>query len=177
MVSVSTKRKICLIAGILAIIAVAKCQMVETTWHRNQSVMAEKRSNYTVEISHDELEAFTKDWPEFNKFGLLKGISIEKDGNPDAITWKMRIWFVYRRWDALRFFYVRNRLLTSLDEISVRREAENIIEQLKNRTDNLALQMIDYQKRRINSQKITKDELLMLSSQEDELREMFKQYP
>ena len=177
MVSISTKRKIYLITGILAIIAVAKCQMVETTWHRNQAVMAEKRNNYTVEISHDELNAFTKDWPEFNKLGLLKGVNIGSDGNPDVFTWKMRIWLVYRHWDAKRFFYVRKRLLNSLEEISVRHEAENIIKQLKERSDSLALQMIDYQNKRINSQEITKDELLMFSSQEDNLREMFKQYP
>jgi len=177
MVSVSIKRKIYLIAGILAIIAVAKCQMVETTWHRNKSVMEEKRNNYTVEVSLDELNAFTKDWPEFSKLGLLKGVDIGSDGNPDVFTWKMRIWFVYRHWDALRFFYVRKRLLNSLEEMSIRREAENIIEQMKNRNDSLALQMIDYQNRRINSQEITRDELLMLSSQEDNLREMFKQYP
>ncbi|MBQ8481517.1 MAG: hypothetical protein IJ532_03180 [Alphaproteobacteria bacterium] len=162
---------------ILAIVAVAKCQVVETTWHRAGGIMAEKRSHYRPQISAAELDEFTKRWPEFNELGLLDDIDLSKSKVSDVLTWKMRIWFVYRHWDAERFFYVRSRLLHLLNEIKVRREAESIIKHLQDREDSVALQMINLQKKRIKAQKISSDELLLLSSREKELNRMFKQYP
>ena len=162
---------------ILAIIAVARCQVVETSWNRAGGIMAEKRSHYRPQISADELDDFIKRWPEFNELGLMDNVNLSNSEVSDILNWKMRVWFVYRHWDAERFFYVRSRTLWLLEEMKVRHEAEGIISHLQNRKDDLALQMINLQKKRIKAQKISPNELLLLSSREKELNRMFKQYP
>lgn len=179
MVNRNLKHALLFICGVAAIVAVARCQMVETTWDRAGDIMTAKRSRYTPEISVEELKEFINDWPEFNKLKLFDGVDLTNVETKisDILTWKMRIWFAYRHWDAERFFYVRERLVSLLEEIRVRREASNIIKQLKDRKDDLSEQMIDLQKRRIKSQKISHNELLMLTAHEKELREMFRQYP
>ena len=179
MVKANVKQTVYFIIGVLAIVAVAKCQMVETSWHRAGDIMEDKRSRYTKEITLEELNWFIKTWPEFNELKMLKGIDRVNLENriSDEMTLKMRVWFVYRHWDAERFFYVRSRLVSLLDEITERREAKNIIAQLKNREDDVAGQMIKLQNKRIRMQKISENELLMLTAHEEELRQMFKQYP
>lgn len=177
MVKQDIKRYFILGLCALAIIAVARCQVVETTWNRAGGIMAEKRSHYGSQISAEELDEFIKRWPEFNELGLLDNIDLSKAKVSDILTWKMRIWFVYRHWDAERFFYVRSHVLNLLEEIKVRHEAESIISHLQNRKDDLAQQMINLQKKRIKAQKISPNELLLLSSREKELNKMFKQYP
>lgn len=179
MVNPNFKQSVFFIIGVLAIIAVSRCQMVETTWHRSGDIMSEKRSRYTEEISLEELNDFMKRWPEFNEMNMLDGVDRTnvEDKISKALTWKMRIWFVYRHWDAERFFYVYSRLLTLLEELNVRREAQNIINHLYGRKDSLSQQMIDLQNKRIQKLQMSSKELLMLSARENELREMFKQYP
>ena len=179
MVKSNIKPTLYFVAGILAIISVAKCQMVETTWHRAGDIMEEKRSRYTPEITVEELNWFIKTWPEFNELHMLDGIDrVSLENNiADEMTLKMRVWFVYRYWDAERFFYVRSRLVELLNEIKERRDAQSVISQLRGRKDDLSLQMINLQNKRINQQKISNNELLMLKAHEEELRQMFKQYP
>lgn len=177
MVKHNFKQYLPLILSVLAIIAVARCQVAETTWHRAGGIMAEKRSNYKPQISAEELDEFIKRWPEFNELGLLDNIDLSKAKVSEILNWKMRLWFVYRHWDAERFFYVHSRLTELLKEMKVRSEAESIIKHLNNRKDDLALQMINLQKKRIKAQKISHNELLLLSSREKELNRMFKQYP
>lgn len=179
MVNHNLKQAVLFICGIAAIISVVRCQMVETTWDRAGGIMAEKRSRYTPELSVEELNDFIKSWPEFNELKMLDGVDLTnvETKTSDVLTWKMRIWFAYRYWDAERFFYVHDRILYLLEELRVRREAKNIISQLRNRKDDLAQQMVDLQNKRIKSQRISQKELLMLSARENELREMFRQYP
>lgn len=179
MVKANVRQTAYFIIGVMAIISVAKCHMVETSWHRAGDIMEEKRSRYTEEITLEELNWFIKTWPEFNELNMLKDIDRVNLENriSDELTLKMRIWFVYRHWDAERFFYVRSRLVSLLEEIKERREAQNIIAQLKNREDDVAGQMINLQNKRIRKQKISKNELLMLKAHEEELIQMFKQYP
>lgn len=179
MVNPNLKQALLFIGGIAAIVAVAKCQMVETTWDRAGSVMAEKRSRYTTELTVEELNKFIKDWPDFNELKILKGADLTgiEAKISEIMTWKMRLWFVYHHWDAERFFYVRDRLEVLLEEVKIRREAKNIIKQLSTRKDELSMQMVDLQRKRIKSLKISEKELLMLLARERELKEMFKQYP
>ncbi|MBR1601290.1 MAG: hypothetical protein IJ677_06900 [Alphaproteobacteria bacterium] len=177
MVKHNFKQHLPLILGVLAIITVVKCQVVETSWHRADGIMSEKRSNYREQISADELNEFMKRWPEFNELGLLKDIDLSRMKVSETLSWKMRWWFVYRHWDAERFFYVYSRLLKLMEELKVRREAESIIKHLSSRKDDLALQMIKLQKKRIRAQGMSANELLLVSSHEKELNKMFKQYP
>lgn len=179
MVNPRLRQPLFFICGLLAIVAVARCQMVETTWHRSGDIMSEKRSRYTKELNLEEVNDFVKRWPEFNELKMLDGVDMTNIETKlaDVLTWKMRIWFMYRHWDAERFFYVHNRLVALLEEVKVRREAQNIIKHLTGRKDALALQMINLQKKRIESQQITKNELLMINAREAELQKMFKQYP
>jgi len=179
MVNPRVKQSLMFIGGLLAIVAVARCQMVETTWHRSGDIMSEKRSHYTKEISLEELNDFMKRWPEFNELKMLDGVDMTNIETKvsNILTWKMRMWFVYRHWDAERFFYVHNRLVALLEEIKVRREAQNIIRHLSGKKDAMSQQMIELQEKRIRNLQISKQELLMLSAREDELQKMFKQYP
>lgn len=179
MVNHNLRQAVLFICGIVAIISVARCQMVETTWDRAGNIMAEKRSRYTKELSVEELNDFIKCWPEFNELKMLDGVDLTNIETKisDVLTWKMRIWFAYRHWDAERFFYVHERIVSLLEEIRVRREAKNLIAHLQGRKDELSQQMIDLQNKRIRAQKISHKELLMLSAREKELREMFRQYP
>ena len=179
MVKHGIKHGVCFIIGVLAIISVARCQMVETSWHRAGGIMEEKRSHYTEEINLEELNWFIKTWPEFNELNMFEGVDRLNLANKlsDELTLKMRIWFVYRHWDAERFFYVQSRLEKLLKEVKERREAQNIIAQLKDRKDDVSMQMTDLQNKRIRGQTISNNELLMLRARENELQQMFKQYP
>lgn len=183
MVSHNTKQVLYFLIGVWAIISVSKCQVVETTMDRADKTMTAKRSLYKTEVLPEEFEYFVKCWPEFSKLGLSGEVHFSEETLKEKLNWKMRIWFAYRYWDANRFFYVRKRLLSLLDEIKVRREALNIIAQLKGRKEDdkalqmINLQMIDLQRKRIKSLQITSGELKILLPREGELREMFKQYP
>lgn len=179
MVSYSLKRTLFLVIGIFCIVMVTKCQVAEITWHRAGEIMEQKRGKYTPGISVSELDGFIRLWPEFNELGMLRDVEIlNLEMKPsDVLTWKMRIWFAYRHWDAERFFYVRERILLCMREIQERQVAKDIIEYLKERDDDLAKQMIRLHENRIKAQKITDQELLLISSREGILKQLFKQYP
>lgn len=179
MVSGRLKRILFFLFAVLAVIGVSKCQIVESTWHRSDNVMERKRSHYSEEFTAAELKDFMRLWPEFNELGMLNGAELwNLEMHPSNIlTWKMRMWFAYRHWDLDRFFYVRERLLSCLEEIKARRMAEDIIEVLSERDDDLAMQMIELQQQIIKAQKISDNELLLITSREDEIKELFKQYP
>lgn len=177
MVMQNMKRIVAFVCAILIIIVVTKCQTTETSWHRADSAISAKRDKYTKDISPEELRGFIKYWPEFYKLGLQKDVDFSSQNLSKNLTWKAKIWFVYHHWESQRFFYVRQRIIKLLEEIKVRREAQNIITHLQKNNETVASQMIELQKKRIMAQDITPNELIMLSSKERELREMFKQYP
>ncbi|MBO5997794.1 MAG: hypothetical protein J6P93_04645 [Alphaproteobacteria bacterium] len=165
--------------GVLAILFVVLSKTSETSWERSKAVLAEKRNHYTVEVTEKELQEFIKFWPEFKQIGLFskKDVSYSALRPSENVNWIMRFWFVYHQMDAERFFYVRQRLIYLLQALDIKRNAEEIIEQMEDRNDALSQQMIELQKSRINALKMAFEELLLVSAYEDKLREIFKKYP
>jgi len=177
MVKQNIRRVMAFVCAAIIIAVISKCQTVETSWHRADNAISTKRDKYTKDISLEELNTFIKHWPEFSKLVLKNNIDLSAQNASQNLNWKMKLWFIYHHWEAQRFFYVRQRLIKLLEEIKVRREAQNIIAHLQKNKEVVASQMIELQKKRIQSQDITPNELVMLTSKENELRKMFKQYP
>ena len=179
MVKQGVSRTLYFVLGLLAIFAVSRCNVAEYSWERNPEIMAQKRTVYTKEIAADEFNSFTRLWPEFSKLGLSRGVELSDntDNIANKLNWKARLWFLYHRWDAGRFFYVHERIEYILQALEIQREATKIIEMVTGRKDELAKETIKIQKQRINAFSVSDSEKLMVSSNEDNLRQLFKQYP
>lgn len=179
MVKNGVSRTIYFVFGLLAIIWIVNINLTKTSWEKSKEAMAKKSSSYSVEITEEELREFMKFWPEFKQIGLFskKETSYSPLKPSQTVNWIMRFWFVYHRLDADRFFYVQQRLIYLLQAMEVQRNAQNIIDQLEDREDELSLQMIELQNSRIKAQNLAFNELIMVSAHEEELRELFKKYP
>lgn len=177
MVKTKTKKIIVFSAAALALLAVARCETVETAMDRAGSIMKIKRSAYTEEIPAKELRDFMKWWPDFNELQMVKGADLTTKRPSQHLSWKMRLWFTYHHWDAERFFYVHERLVSILEELKIRRDAESVIASLEGRKDDAAKRMRELQQKRIDSQHISENEMLLVTFYESKLREMFKKYP
>jgi hypothetical protein len=130
----------------------------------------------TPKISEEELNDFIKIWPEFKELNLMKteNVSYNTVSQEDLLDWKAGIWFLYHRWDAERFFYVRQRVLSALQAIEVRNTAYSFITMLQNKKDGLSAKMIELQKQRIGADEFEDDEIGLIQKNEKILRSIFE---
>jgi hypothetical protein len=138
--------------------------------------MARKRAAYELEITPAEISAFVRLWPEFKQLGLDKDFNVSYMVllPSEAADWKRKLWFRYHQWDADRFFYVQQRIGYLLQAIEIRRDAQNILDSLSGRYDELSEQLCELQRLRIKSATMSFAEMLAVSSREEQLRELLK---
>ena len=177
MVKQGLRETMLFILGVVAIISVCRCELGEYPMVRYERIIAQKRLQYTTEISEEEVKGFARLWPEYKSLGLDKDFNVSYLAvlPEEAMDWKRKLWFIYHHWDANRFFYVQQRIGYLLQAIEIRRNAQAVLDVLENRHSPLDEQMKELQKKRINAAEISFSELLIVSSREQELRELLKQ--
>ena len=165
-----------LLVVVIAIILVCRCQLGESPMAQYERIMGQKRASYGVEITPAEVSSFMRLWPEFKKLGLDKDFNIwYLTALPsEAADWKRKLWFRYHHWDANRFFYVQQRIGYLLQAIEIRRDAQNILDDLADRKDALSEQLKELQRMRIKAATMSFSELMSVSSRENQLRELLK---
>ena len=176
MVGHDLKQTMLFVIGIVAIIFVCRFQLGENPSKQYERIMNQKRAAYGVEITPAEINSFARLWPEYKKLGLDKDFNVSYMVKlpEDAIDWKRRLWFRYHHWDANRFFYVQQRIGYLLQAIDIRRDAQNILDELSDQKDDLSMQLKKLQKMRIKAATMSFSELLIVSSRENQLRELLK---
>ncbi len=176
MVGRGLKQTMLFVLGIVAIIFVCRSQLGEYPSEQYERVMARKRAAYELEITPAEISAFVRLWPEFKQLGLDKDFNVSYMVllPSEAADWKRKLWFRYHQWDADRFFYVQQRIGYLLQAIEIRRDAQNILDSLSGRYDELSEQLCELQRLRIKSATMSFAEMLAVSSREEQLRELLK---
>ena len=176
MVKRNQQRFILLTCGVLLILAVLRCQITEPVWKQSEREISYKQQKYTDVITREELNDFIRLWPQFKELGMADDmiVSYRIDRPSKFIDWKTKVWFVYHRWDADRFFYVQQRLISLLHTLGARRNAQALLSQLEGRDDEISKSMIDLQKKRMNTGHDDEAELRMVEQKEKILKKMFE---
>lgn len=161
---------------LLLLFSVFKCQISESVWERSNAEILAKKQNYKAEISKEELDDFIRLWPQFKELGLADDliVSYEVDRPSKFIDWKSKIWFVYHKWDADRFFYVQQRTTALLYILSVRRNAKALVTQLQNRENEASKQMLAIQEQRSRIGEEDLPELSLVAEKENVLKKLFE---
>ena len=161
------------------LIVIWQIPVSETVWFSANREIKEQRRHYTAEITAKELDDFIRYWPEYTNFYSPQHInaSYKTELPSHYLDWKTRIWFVYHHLDINRFFYVRQRASSLLQILETRKRAEALINELSARNEKVAIEMVDLQKKILRAEKIDEVEFLIISSREEKLRELFRQYP
>ena len=176
MVSSKLCRVMCLLLAVLLIIGICHCQISYSPSKRFEEIMSWKRAAYSADIKAAELHEFIKLMAEYKKLGFDKDIDVSSlDVMPEeALNWYQRLWFRHHYWDANRFFYVQQRVIYILQALDIHRDAQATLDLLQDREDELSSQMCDLQKKRIKATDIPAKEMLLISTKEQELRELLK---
>ena len=176
MVGRGLKQTMLFVLGIVAIIFVCRFQLGEHPSQQYERIMNRKRAAYGLEITPAEISGFARLWPEFKQLGFDKDFNVSYMAilPSEAVDWKRKLWFRYHHWDADRFFYVQQRISYLLQALEIRREAQSILDSLDERYDALAEQLRELQRMRIKSASMSFAELLVVSSRENQLRELLK---
>ncbi len=176
MVKEELHRKMFLVLGLVLIFSVCRCQVSYNPFERYDNIMTRKRAAYSTNLKAAEVNDFLRIWPKYKELGFDKDLYVPYLAVlPDsALNWKQRLWFHYNYWDANRFFYVQQRLTYLLQVLQMRRDAKVTIDLCTNMEDEIAEQMIELQKKRLDSSDIASSEILLVTSKEKELRELFK---
>ncbi|MBP1532107.1 MAG: hypothetical protein ILA52_01240 [Alphaproteobacteria bacterium] len=180
MVKINLKRIMFLMLGLLLISLVLKCSVFHSYWDIAADKIMAKRMQYNVSVTADELEEFAKLWPQYKEFtetqnNFISSYSPELPSR--AISWRERVWFRYHSCDIDRFFYVQQRIDYLLHALDIRRDAQAILDELPNSNDEVTMQMIDLQKRRIAAADMSFSELILVTANEEKLRELLQIYP
>lgn len=166
--------------GLVMIISVLECSVFHSFWDIAADRIMAKRMQYDVSITADELEEFAKLWPQYQEFTKTKSefiSSYSPEPPSKIINWRDRIWFRYHSCDIDRFFYIQQRIDYLLRALYIRRDAQAILDELPNSNDEVTMQMIDLQKRRIAAADMSFSELIIVTANEEKLRELLQIHP
>ena len=95
-----------------------------------------------------------------------------------TLSWQMKKWFIYHLWDANRFFYVQQRVVSILRYLEVERSASAVVNQLKYRRDRLGDDLLlRRQHKQLTKSNFTNEEINAVKEHEKELRQMFQENP
>lgn len=169
-----------LVLGLVAIACVLKYNVVETSGLRFEKVIAKKRPLYKTEVSAQEVADILQLWPKFRQADFSKDVGVSYSAEPvyRTLSWPMKKWFIYHLWDANRFFYVQQRVVSILRYLEVERSANAVINQLKHRRDRLGDDLLlRRQHKQLTKNNFTKDEINAVKEHEKELRQMFQENP
>lgn len=177
MVMSVSHRILWLVIGICLILYITKCQVTETAWERSNLEILTKQQSYKAEITEEELDDFIRLWPQYEELGFDDGfvVSYQVERPSQLLDWKSKVWFVYHKWDADRFFYVQQRISALLYTLNIRRNAKALIRQLKEREDtSIVRQMMKVQKQRSKAGEGNKTELQLVAAREEVLKKLFE---
>ena len=164
------------IAAVL-VIELSKCHVAEIAWERHTAAIEMKKTQARTELSTAEIEDFIRLWPQFNELNLNKEAYSSYSVEKEELDLPSKIWFVYHQWDDARFSYVYRRLKDLMKAIGEKHHAEAVIKQLKGRTDEISVEMIKAQQRRLKELNLDAEEAARVEAKEDELKKLFKMYP
>lgn len=174
MVKSSLWRYALLIWSMVLLFFVLQCHVSDTQWSLSKNDIARRKALYTDALSVEEVEHFMTSWPEFKELGFSEYTSQNTPLiSAQKINWSAQIWFVYHRWDAERFFYVKQRIVEIMEEIKRRELAESLIEALEKTPDSPGVQaMIELQNKILENDKYSVSELLIIKSRQNKLKKM-----
>lgn len=166
-----------IILAILIVMTAFRCEISQTSYDRAKKVIQYKQSLYNNTISAHELSEFIEIWPKYKEFSKEYDIYVPfmQVKPSDSINIKLKLWFTYHNWDVDRFFYVYQRLYSILQIIKIKRDAAELVKQLENRDDELSLNMLELQQRRMSDNGgFSPAEIVLVSSKERLLRSFFE---
>lgn len=164
------------VLGLVAIACVLRCHITETSWQRYEREVAMKRPLYRAEITEFEVQELIKLWPQFMEQPFAKDMMVSYHAGSllDALDRTTKYWFIRRRWDANRFFYVQQRVVSILKYLEIKYNADAIIKQLSRRRNDLAaIEMIKIQKQRLKESTYDKQELEIVERYQVLLKKLF----
>ncbi len=177
MVSHDLRRLTIWVVAVVLVMGVCQCDLVKIKGWHDYNVIMQKKEHYVPQVSQAEIDGFIKLWPQFNELKLEnvggRSLSVE----PEEMSWKTKVWFLYHQWDAERFFYVRQRLLDLLQSIAVKRHVAAVVADLSTRDDELSQEMVAEHKRLLAAETLDEEEMQRVAAKEAILKKLFKSYP
>ena len=151
------------------------CHVVDLGWRRFQAEISRKQTEYTTAVTEAELEDFIRLWPEFNSLNLQdnRNASYGIETTPH-LNFKTRLWFLYHKWDAQRFFYIRQRVEEILRIIKLKSNARALIDQLSASKDELSQEMVELQKQRLDTNLFGAEEIMLIQKHQSTLEQLLK---
>ena len=166
-----------LVLGWVAIAGVLKLNVVETSWHRYHKAVEAKRPYYQDVVTETEVRGIIKYWPRFVQQPFAKDLMVSShaDSIQKSMSWHAKYWFIRICWDANRFFYVQQRVVSLLQYLQVRRTALAVIKQIEaRRNDVTSVEMIQMQQKRMAQETFGKAEIAIVEKYEEPLKKIFK---
>ena len=159
--------------GVLALfLIVLLCRINVSTLSREQSetILSQKRVNYTKELNKTELEEFIALYPKFKEDMISIGADIDYIREyPEKANWSVK------RWDMGRFFYVQKRILEALAVIEARKKAASIASQFENSEDETARKLYEMQKEKVDDLgDFSLDELKLVTEKAEVLKKILE---
>ena len=165
--------------GVLALfLIVLLCRINVSTLSREQSetILSQKRVNYTKELNKTELEEFIALYPKFKEDMISIGADIDYIREyPEKANWSVKRWFMYKVWDMGRFFYVQKRISKALAVIEARKKAASIASQFENSEDETARKLYETQKEKVDDLgDFSLDELKLVTEKAEVLKKILE---
>ena len=85
------------------------------------------------------------------------------------------MWFLYHKWNAQRFFYVRQRIEEILRILQLEANTQALINQLSDSDDDLSKEMIDLHKQRLHTNLFSQEERELIKKHQNVLEQILKQ--
>lgn len=177
MVGDNLSKTMFLVLGWVAIAGVLKIDVAETSWHRYYKTVTAKRPYYQETVTEVEVREIIKLWPRFmaQPFAKDMAVSAHVDSILNNMDWRAKYWFMRACWDANRFFYVQQRIVSLLKYLQVRRSALAIIKQMSyRRNDPTAREMIKAQQKRLTKESFSQAEIEIAEKYEETLKKIFQ---
>ena len=163
------------VLAILLIIFIMHIRVVDYAWNRAARAIEQKRVEYKVEISSEELDDFIKLYPKLKNFNIGnddRSINIEEGFSLKKMM--TSVWLFYAKWDSQRFYYVKDRILSVMQTLETQHYSQAVINVLSAKKDKASQEMIKLQQERLNAEKIDPKEADLIRSKENELKELLK---
>lgn len=174
------------ILGLAAVLLYKFLGMDLTTFHSKKMPPRCQAFEMTEKVSHEELKAFLKIWPQYLEkmyhSQARHQISLYSSKASDALPWHIRFWLFQNCWEADRFYYVEQRLHEILQTSFLHKHTRDVVDILQKlmgeETDPATIaayeQLIDIQKKIVEVEKISPEELEMVEGRETKIENILK---
>lgn len=163
------------VLAVLLIMVIMRMHIIGYAWDRAAQDIEQKRNEYKVEVSSEELEDFIRLYPKFKDLNLdSDDLSVKVEENFSLNHLLASVWLFYRRWDFGRFYYVKDRILSVMQALEVQRYSQAVINVLSDQKDEVSREMIKLQEKHLEAEKVDPKEAALIQSKESELKELLK---